>query len=71
MQQQHYSMVIEWSPEDQVFIVTIPELPGARSHADTYKAAAEEGQRLIEEWIEIALDEGWSLPEPRVFAASA
>ncbi len=71
MQQPHYSMVIEWSPEDQVYIVSIPELPGARSHADTYKEAAEEGQRLIEEWIQIALDEGWALPEPRVFAASA
>lgn len=69
--QPHYSMIIEWFPEDQVFVVSIPELPGARSHADTYKEAAEEGQRLIEEWIEIAIEEGWPLPEPRVFAASA
>jgi len=30
------------------------------------------GQRLIEEWIEIALDHGWPLPQPqRVLAESA
>ena len=67
-----YSLVIEWSDEDQAFLITVPELAGARSHAATYTEAAEEGQRLIEEWIEIALDHGWPLPQPqRVLAESA
>jgi predicted RNase H-like HicB family nuclease len=67
-----YSLVIEWSDEDQVFLVTIPELAGARSHAATYMEAAEEAQRLIEEWIELAQDHGWPLPQPqRVLAESA
>ena len=61
-------MVIEWSDEDATFIVTIPELPSARTHADTYTAAAEEGQRLIEEWVEIAQEHGWPIPQPRAFA---
>ncbi len=68
MDQAHYTMIIEWSDEDHIFTVTIPELPGARSHADTYLAAAEEGQRLIEEWLEIARERGWSLPRPRTHA---
>lgn len=68
MSQAHYSMVIEWSDDDDAFIVTIPELPGARAHADNYTAAAEEGQRLIEEWVEIAQEYGWPLPQPRAFA---
>ncbi|WIG59396.1 MAG: hypothetical protein OJF49_002143 [Ktedonobacterales bacterium] len=60
-------MVIEWSDEDDIFIVTIPELPGARAHADTYTAAGEEEQRLIAEWVEIAQEHGWPLPQPRAF----
>ena len=65
MQNAHYTMIIQWSNEDDTYLVTIPDLPGARSHADTYVAAAREGQRLIEEWLEIAHEHGWALPEPR------
>jgi len=36
---EHYSMVIEWSDEDQVYIVTVPELPGCRTHGATYEEA--------------------------------
>jgi len=68
MDEAHYTMIIEWSDEDTVFIVTVPELPGARSHAGTYVAAAEEGQRLIAEWLEIARERGWPLPSPRASA---
>jgi predicted RNase H-like HicB family nuclease len=70
MTQAHYSMVIEWSAEDAAFIVTIPELPGAQSHAASYAEAADEGQRLIDEWLEIARQRGWPLPEPRAFASA-
>jgi len=70
--QSRYSLVVEWSDEDQAFLVTIPELPGARSHAGTYKEAEEEGQRFVEEWCDIALDHGWPLPpRQRVFAVGA
>lgn len=69
--QTHYSMIIQWSEEDQAFIVTIPELPGARSHADTYVGAVREGERLITEWLEIAHDQGWEIPAPRVYASAS
>jgi predicted RNase H-like HicB family nuclease len=29
-----YSMVIEWKPEGSVLVVTVPELPGCRTHGD-------------------------------------
>ncbi len=29
---EHYSMVIEWSDEDEAYIVTVPELPGCITH---------------------------------------
>jgi antitoxin HicB len=65
----HYSMIIEWSDEDQAFIVTVPELPGCRTHGDTYEEAVQQGIDAIEGWIEVAKDMGWSLPTPKKFAA--
>ena len=70
MRHPRHSMIIEWSDDDHTFIVTIPELPGARSHASTYIAAAEEGQRLTAEWLEIARERGWPLPRPRASAGA-
>ena len=65
----HYSMIIEWSDEDQAFIVTVPELPGCRTHGDTYEEAVKQGIDAIEGWIEVAKDMGWPLPTPKKFAA--
>ena len=48
---EHYSMVIEWSEEDQAYIVTAPELPGCRTHGATYELAVEQGQDAIVSWI--------------------
>ena len=50
----HYSMVIEWDPEDQIYVVTVPELPGCRTHGQTYEDAVRHGQEAIESWIEAA-----------------
>jgi len=35
-----YRMLIEWSEEDQVFIVTLPEFPSNRAHGTSYEEAA-------------------------------
>ncbi len=37
--EQRYSMYIQWSDEDQVYIVTVPELPGCKTHGKTYVEA--------------------------------
>jgi predicted RNase H-like HicB family nuclease len=34
-----YSMDIQWSDEDQACIVTVPELPGCKTHGYTYEEA--------------------------------
>lgn len=59
----HYSMLIEWSPEDGVYIVTVPELPGCRTHGSTREEAVRMGEEVIELWLE---GEG-SAPPPRTF----
>ena len=65
-----YSMVIEWDPDDEIFVATVPELPGCRTHGRTYEEAVQQAQDAIESWIEAARAEGAPVPEPRVAAAA-
>lgn len=64
----HYSMVIEWSDEDQAFIVSIPEFPGNYTHGDSYGEAVKQGQDLIDSLIMWTQQDGKPLPQPREFA---
>ena len=66
-----YSMIIEWSEEDQAFIVTVPELLGCRTHGATYAEAARQGQDALETWVDIAREDHEPLPPPNDFAARA
>ena len=67
----HYSMVIQWSDEDQVFIVTLPEFHGAQTHGETYKQAAKNGQEVLELLIETYQEQGRPLPQPQTYHSSA
>ncbi len=67
-QRPRYSMVIQWSDEDQTYIVSIPEFPGNLTHGDTYEEAVKQGEDLIESLILWAQQDGKPLPEPHVFA---
>lgn len=66
---EHYSMIIEWSDEDQVYVVTVPELPGCRTHGATYSEAVEQGQDAIDSWITARQASGRSIPPPRTYTA--
>ena len=68
-QSTHYSMIIEWSDEDQCFIVILPEFHNSHTHGDTYEEAVKSGQDLIETWIDIYQQDGKPLPTPKLFAA--
>lgn len=70
MEAKHYSMLIQWSKEDQAYIVTVPELPGCKTHGDTYEEAVKNAQEVIELWLETARDLGWSIPAPRELASA-
>ncbi len=65
-----YSMLIQWSDEDRVYIVSLPEWGDLiHTHGDTYEEAARMGNEVLEMLVDIAREEGRPLPEPRVFAA--
>lgn len=47
-----YSMTIEWSDEDEAYIVTLPEFPGCHTHGATREEALKNGQEVIELLVE-------------------
>ena len=69
-----YSMVIEWSPADQCYVVLLPEWAGRYAmpvgDGTTYEEAVASGRNAIESFIEIARQDNQPLPQPKVFAAA-
>ena len=66
-----YSMTIQWSDEDQTYIVSLPEWGDLlHTHGDTYEEAVKNGQELLEGLIEARLQHGESLPQPHVYATA-
>lgn len=67
-----YSIVIQWSDEDQVYIASLPEWGDLmHTHGETYEEALQRGRELIDLLIASRRANGEALPEPRVFATSA
>lgn len=65
-----YRMIVSWSKDDNLWIVEVPELPGAMADGTTPEEAIQNAQTIIREWIEIARQDGRPIPEPKSFAAS-
>jgi predicted RNase H-like HicB family nuclease len=65
-----YSMLIQWSDEDQVYVVTLPEFGGCRTHGATYEKAAKKGHEVLALLMESAKEEGQPLPPPATLQAS-
>lgn len=59
-----YSMQIAWSPEDEVYIVSVPELPGLHTHGATPMEAAEMGEEAIALWLAGLRWRGQPVPPP-------
>lgn len=65
-----YSMTLEWDPEDQIYVVTVPELEGCRTHGATQEDALRRGHEAIESWLDAARAEGAPIPPPRLATGS-
>lgn len=65
---QHYSMVIQWDPNDCIYAATVPELEGCVTHGATYEEAARQGQDAIATWIGTVRAYGDPIPTPQVRA---
>jgi predicted RNase H-like HicB family nuclease len=71
-QQPPYSMVIEWSDEDQVYVVSFPEWGDlAHTHGATYDEAVRQGQEVLELLTASAREQGKPLPRARIYRGNA
>ena len=60
-----YSIVIQWSDEDQKCIVSLPEFGlYAHTHGDSYEEALKNGQEILELLIEDYQARNKKLPQP-------
>jgi predicted RNase H-like HicB family nuclease len=66
MDEKHYSMIIQWNDEDEIYIISVPELPGAKTHGKTYEEAIKNALEVIELWIDAAKKDGRPIPPPMV-----
>ena len=63
-----YSTIVQWSDEDRLFLVTIPEFSDRVvmpcTHGKTRSEAIHNGEEVIEMYLEAWQIEGESIPEP-------
>jgi antitoxin HicB len=65
-----YTITIQWSEEDNCFVVFLPEFEDVMqpvTHGDTYEEALKNAQEVLELLIESALNNKENLPKPNIF----
>lgn len=60
-------MLIQWSEEDQVYVVSLPEFGGAKTHGTTYESAARSGREVLGLLVDTFDEQDRPLPTPEVF----
>ena len=65
-----YSTIVQWSDEDQLFLVTIPEFADRVivpcTQGETREAAIRNAEQAIEMYLEAWQEEGSPIPEPSI-----
>jgi antitoxin HicB len=68
----YYSILIQWSDEDQSYVVILPEWKDLCAmpvtDAATWEEAARKGSEVFDTLIRITQKDGKPLPAPRTFA---
>lgn len=59
-----YSVLIQYDPQDKIYVASVPELQGCMAHGETKEKALKEIEIAKELWIETAKEEGLPIPEP-------
>lgn len=66
-----YSLLIEWSERDRVYIVGVPELPGCRTHGTTHGEAVAMGEEAVATYLAGPRHFGDPVPPPRLAGVAA
>ena len=59
-----YELDIHWSQDDNLYIISVPSLPGCMADGATPEIAIQNAKVTIDEWCETAKKEGREVPEP-------
>jgi len=62
-----FQILVAWSPEDQVFVAQVPDLPGCIAHGRSEQKAFENAKGAIALYLEDLNESGDSIPEPRQY----
>lgn len=67
-----YKMIIEWSEEDNCFLVGFPDFTGQkwRTHGETYEEAVNNGTEALESLVIAYQQTGEPLPQPTINKAA-
>lgn len=67
----NYTIIIQWSDEDQCYVVSLPEWGEfCHTHGNTYEEALKNAQEILELLVESAFNNNEPLPEPKLFGKS-
>lgn len=61
----NYEIILYWSDIDNCFIAEVPELAGCMADGKTRSEAIKNVEVIIQEWIDIALEDGEEIPIPK------
>jgi predicted RNase H-like HicB family nuclease len=70
-QNRRYRMNVYWSEQDQLWLVEVPDLPGAMVDGATPEEAVINAQLVIENRLEVAQMDGRPIPEPQPYDVPA
>ena len=63
MSARRFKVVLEWDPEDQVWVTYVPALNHLSTFGDTREAALEQTREAIMGYLEVAEAEGIAVPD--------
>ena len=65
-----YSILIRYCSIDNIYVAKVAELNGCMAHGDTPEEAVKEIQIAMDLWLEVAREEGITIPEPLTMSVS-
>ncbi|MGD0555458.1 MAG: type II toxin-antitoxin system HicB family antitoxin [Streptosporangiaceae bacterium] len=66
-----YQIQVRWSPEDEAWIASVPDLSYCAAHGATPHEAVAEVEVAAEAWLRAARTTGRPVPAPTVWEARA
>src|SRR5438067_1319763 len=66
-----YPVNLQWSDEDKAWIAEVYDLPGCMADGKTQEKALREAEKVAALWIEVAKEEGRTIPPPSTEASAS